>query len=96
MADCRYCGLRDAIRYHRCVHCGTPFGASSPPVPHSWKPSPSSCADVKQRIAALHRKHSELRHERVKVFVIPGYAEDDTKQVDSTLQPEMCLTAPRS
>jgi hypothetical protein len=96
MAVCRYCGLRDAIRYHRCVHCGTPLGESSPPVAHSWEPSPSSCADVKQRIAALHRKHSALSQERVRVFVIPGHTEDDTEQVDSTLQPEMCLAAPRS
>ena len=96
MADCRYCGLRNAIRYHRCVHCGTSFGAFAPPMPHSSEPSPSSCADVKLRIAALHRKHSELRHERVRVFVIPGYTEDDIEKVDSAPKPEMCLAAPRS
>jgi hypothetical protein len=91
MANCRYCGLRDAIRYHRCVHCGTPFGAFAPPMPHSWEPPSSSCADVKRRIEILHRKHSELRHESMRVYAIPGYTEDDLVQVDSTLQPEMCV-----
>jgi hypothetical protein len=30
MANCRYCGLRNAIRYHHCIHCGTPFKALRP------------------------------------------------------------------
>ena len=91
MANCRYCGLRNAIRYHRCIHCGTPFGAFGPPMLHSWEPPPNSCADVRRRIATLDRKRSELRHERVRIFAIPDHSEEDLAQVDSTLQPETCL-----
>jgi hypothetical protein len=95
MANCRYCGLRNAIRHHRCIHCGTPFGAFGPLVPHSWEPPPSSCADVRQRIGALHGKRSELGHERVSIFAIPGHTEEDVVQVDSTLQPLMCVLESR-
>lgn len=87
MANCRYCGLTNAIRYRRCIRCGTPFGAFGPPIPHSWEPPPRSCADVRRRIAALHRKRSELRRERVSIFAIPGHTEENAALVDSTLQP---------
>jgi hypothetical protein len=30
MANCRYCGLTNAIRDNACIHCGTRFGGAAP------------------------------------------------------------------
>jgi hypothetical protein len=30
MANCRYCGLTNAIRDNTCIHCGTQFGGVAP------------------------------------------------------------------
>jgi len=46
MANCRYCGLRNAIRYHRCIHCGTPLSTSGPTIPHSSESSSAIHTDV--------------------------------------------------
>ena len=95
MANCRYCGLRNAIRHHRCIHCGTPFGACSPTVLSSWESPGDSSADVRRRIAILQRRHSELMHGRVRVFTIPSRVEDNPVQVGLILQRDACLSASR-
>jgi len=33
MANCRHCGLANAIRDNTCIHCGTRFGELTPCVP---------------------------------------------------------------
>jgi hypothetical protein len=53
MANCRHCGLMNAIRENTCIHCGTRFGELVPEYRGSQsRGGPSTYAELRQRLCS--------------------------------------------
>jgi hypothetical protein len=63
MANCRYCGLTNAIRDNTCIHCGTRFGGVAPEHRGSQIAGrPRTYAEWRQYLGTFPRNGEEIHH----------------------------------
>ena len=86
MANCRHCGLTNAIRDNTCIHCGTPFGRFAPCVPEyrgsQGRGGLSSYAELKRCLKTSSQDREKIRYESFRRHVTIACTREAVAEVE--------------